>query len=113
MATSMGDFTEILIRQGAISPEQLAEADSLANESNSKVADALIRLGYATGEEVMRAMAQEHGLDYVELSEVQIPPNVVELVGRSACRDAEPGECQEGSRSQYERQLRINPSRTR
>ena len=33
-----------------------------------------MRLGYATGEEVMRAMAEQHGLDYVNLSEVVIPP---------------------------------------
>ena len=33
--------------------------------------DALTRLGYATGEEVMRAMAEQHGLDYVNLSEIE------------------------------------------
>ena len=49
--------------------------------------DALIRLGYATGEEVMRAMAEQHGLDYVNLSEVVIPPSVVELVPESVARE--------------------------
>ena len=62
MATSMGDFTEILIRQGVISADQLAEANQMARASGIKVGDALVRLGYATSEEVMRAMAQEHGL---------------------------------------------------
>src|SRR6185312_10509276 len=87
MATSMGDFTEILIRQGVISPNQLAEAQQMARGSGTKVGDALVRLGYATSEEVMRAMAQEHGYDYVDLSEVAIPPSVVELVPESVARE--------------------------
>lgn len=87
MATSMGDFTEILIRQGVISPNQLAEAQQMARGSGVKVGDALVRLGYATSEEVMRAMAQEHGYDYVDLSEVVIPPSVVELVPESVARE--------------------------
>jgi len=83
----MGDFTEILIRQGVISPNQLAEAQQMARGSGTKVGDALVRLGYATSEEVMRAMAQEHGYDYVDLSEVAIPPSVVELVPESVARE--------------------------
>ena len=87
MATSMGDFTEILIRQGVISPNQLAEAQQMARGSGVKVGDALVRLGYATSEEVMRALAQEHGYDYVDLTEVVIPPSIVELVPESVARE--------------------------
>jgi type IV pilus assembly protein PilB len=81
------DFSEILIRKRVISPEQLAEAKRLAKESGIKVADALIKLGYASGDEVMRALAQEHGLDFVNLKEVVIPPSVVELVPESVARE--------------------------
>lgn len=87
MSTSMGDFTEILIRQGVISNNQLAEAVQMAKGSNTKVSDALIRLGYATSEEVMRAVAQQYGYDYVDLNEVNIPPSVVELVPESVARE--------------------------
>ena len=81
------DFTEILIRQGIISPDQLAEAQQMVAEQGLNLADALVRLGYATGEEVMRAMAEQHSLDYVNLSEVSIPPAVVELVPESVARE--------------------------
>ncbi len=81
------DFTEILIRKRVISPEQLAEAKRLAKESGKKVADELVRLGYASGDDVMRALAQEHGLDFVNLKEVVIPPSVVELVPESVARE--------------------------
>jgi type IV pilus assembly protein PilB len=87
MAEKKGDFTEILLRQRVISPEQLAEAKRIAKENNKKVADELIRLGYATGEEVIRAMAREHNLEYVNLAEVVIPPSVVELVPESVARE--------------------------
>src|SRR5438552_3333379 len=71
-ATLAGDFTDILIRKRIISPDQLGEAKRLAKESGKKVADELVRLGYASGDEVMRAVAQEHGLDFVNLKEVVI-----------------------------------------
>jgi len=87
MATGMRDFTEILIRQRVISADQLAEANQMARASGVKVGDALVRLGYATSEEVMKAIAQEHGLDYINLSEVVIPPAVVELVPESVARE--------------------------
>ena len=88
MSTSMGDFTDILIRQGTISPEQLNEATVLSNrEPSLNIADALIRLGYATGDEVMRAVAQQHSLSFINLDEVIIPPSVVELVPESVARE--------------------------
>jgi type IV pilus assembly protein PilB len=59
----------------------------MAKQTGLKLPDALVRLGYTTGEEVMRAMAEQHGLDYVNLSEVAIPPSVVELVPESVARE--------------------------
>lgn len=87
MATTMGSFEDILLRQGIVSADQLAEAKQLAKNTRVSLADALIRLGYATGDEVMRAMARAHGLDYVNLTEVVIPPSVVELVPESVARE--------------------------
>jgi type IV pilus assembly protein PilB len=87
MAKRKGSFLEILINKGVISAEQLAEAKQLASDSSMKLPDALIRLGYATGEDISRALAEQHGLDYITLSEVVIPPSVVELVPESVARE--------------------------
>ena len=87
MATTMGSFEDILLRQGIVSADQLAEAKQLAKNTRVSIQDALVRLGYATGDEVMRAMARAHGLDYVNLTEVVIPPSVVELVPESVARE--------------------------
>ena len=89
MASTMskGNYTQILIRQGIISLDQLADAEKTARSSNTPLADALVRLGYATAEEVMRAIAQEHGLEFIDLKEVVVPPSVVELVPESVARE--------------------------
>lgn len=87
MAKRSADYTEILVRQGILAPEQLAEAKQMAGQSGMKLPDAIVRLGYASGEEVMRAVAQQHGLEYVSLKEVMIPPAVLELVPESVARE--------------------------
>jgi type IV pilus assembly protein PilB len=87
MKSKPRSFGEILIRQGIISPEQLAEAESLARQTRKKVSETLVTSGYATSEQVARAQAVEHGLDYVDLNEVVIPPSVVELVPESVARE--------------------------
>ena len=81
------EYVEILISRGIISSEQLAEAQEMSRHADMRLPDALARLGYATGEEVIRAMAEEHGLDYVKLSDVVVPPSVLELVPESVARE--------------------------
>jgi len=88
MAIRKGEYTDILLRRGAISLDQLSEAEQMAREQKGlNTADCLVRLGYATGEEVMRAMSEHHGLDYVDLSEVSIPAEIIELIPESVARE--------------------------
>lgn len=87
MATRMGDFTEILLRAGTVSPDQVTEAEQMSRENRSTLADCLVKLGYASGEEVMRAMAKHHKMEYVDLTEIKIPENVIELVPESVARE--------------------------
>jgi len=87
MARQSKNFKEILIRRGVVGREQVSEAEKVAKDARISDSDALIKLGYATGEEVMRAMAEEQSLDFVNLKEVAIPPSVVELVPESVARE--------------------------
>jgi len=82
-----GDFTEILLRRRIISQDQLNEARQVSKEQNTSLAECIIKLGYASGEDVMRAVAQEHGRDYVDLTEVTIPEAMIELVPESVARE--------------------------
>jgi type IV pilus assembly protein PilB len=85
--TNRNGFGDILIRRGVISPDQLSEAERIAREGGGNLQDSLVRLGYATGEEVMRALAQQHRHDFIELSEISIPESVIELVPESVARE--------------------------
>jgi type IV pilus assembly protein PilB len=82
-----GDFTEILLRKRLVSQDQLAEARQVSKNQNTSLPDTIIKLGYASGEDVMRAVAQEHGRDYVDLTEVIIPEAIIELVPESVARE--------------------------
>ncbi|MGZ3471117.1 MAG: GspE/PulE family protein [Isosphaeraceae bacterium] len=77
------DWTEILIRRGVIGPDQLKEAQRVGGA----VEDSLVKLGYAEAEDIMKAMAEQHGLPFIELREIEIPPSVIELVPESLARE--------------------------
>lgn len=81
------DFGDILIRRGIIGRDQLNEAQQMAREQDSTVADCLVKLDYAVGEDIMRAMAEFHGMEFVDLAQYQIPEEVVELVPESVARE--------------------------
>jgi len=78
------DWTEILIRRGMVGPDQVKEAQGM---SNTPIEDALTKLGYADIEDIMKAKAEQHGLQFVALQEVEIPPSVIELVPESLARE--------------------------
>jgi len=67
MAQLRGDFTDVLLRKKIISSEQLAEAEATATAQGLKLQDALIKLNYATAQEVMEAIAEHHGLQFPRL----------------------------------------------
>lgn len=82
-----GDFTELLLRKRVISQDQLNEARQVSKDQNTSLPETIIKLGYASGEDVMRAVAQEHGREYIDLTEVTIPENIIELVPESVARE--------------------------
>jgi len=87
LTSTPNDFTDILFRRGIIDPAKLEEAKSVAKQTSAKLQDAIVKLGYATAQEVMSALAEFHGLQFIELTEVTIPPAVIELVPESVARE--------------------------
>lgn len=87
MSQAMQDFTDLLLKQGVISLDQLSEAEDVAKNTNADVGDVLIQMEYATPEEVAKALAQHHKIPYVDLRSAQIPDSVIELVPESVARE--------------------------
>jgi type IV pilus assembly protein PilB len=80
-------FSQILVSEGIVSAEQLAEAVRIAGTSGKKVHDEVVRLGYAPGEKVMRVLAKAHRLKFVNLQEITVPEEIVQLLPESVARE--------------------------
>jgi type IV pilus assembly protein PilB len=80
-------FSTILVAEGIVSAEQLAEATRIAGSSGKKVHDEVVRLGYAPGEKVMKALAKAYRLKFINLAEIQVPPEVIDLLPESVARE--------------------------
>src|SRR5712692_5746608 len=87
MAKTRGDFTDILVRKQILGPDQVQEARNVQQQTGAKLPETLVKLGYASMDEVMSAIAEFHGLQFVNLAEVTIPQSVVELVPESVARE--------------------------
>ena len=87
MAKARGDFTDILLKKKLIGPDQLAEAENLASSTGIKLQDALAKLNYVSPAECMSAVAEKHGMQFVDMTDLEIPKSVIELVPESVARE--------------------------
>lgn len=81
------NYLGILNKQGLLSVTQVQEAQELMKKTGVKMPEALKELGYVTGDQIARAVAEEHGKQYVDLKDVAIRPAVIELISESIARE--------------------------
>src|SRR5437868_11085449 len=87
MAKGRGDFTDILVKKQVLSADQLSEARNMAQQTGAKIQDTIVKLGYCSLDEVMKAVGEHSGMQSVSLVDVTIPPSVIELVPESVARE--------------------------
>ncbi|OWK43618.1 GspE/PulE family protein [Fimbriiglobus ruber] len=87
MAKLRGDYTDLLIKKKILSPEQLNEAQEFSTSQGIKLQDALAKHNYATPTEIIEAMAEFHGVQFIDLTSVEIPKAIIELVPESVARE--------------------------
>lgn len=87
MDQPMRDFTDLLLRRGVVSLDQLSEATSMARQEDISVADSLIKLQYAAPQDVYRALADFHKMNFVDLAAVRIDDSIIQLVPESVARE--------------------------
>ncbi|MBC8113455.1 MAG: type II/IV secretion system protein [Candidatus Saccharimonas sp.] len=87
MAKGRGDFADILLKKKLIGPDQLAEAERNAGDTGMKLQDAIIKLQYLGANEVMSAIAEHYGMQFVDMTDLNIPKSVIELVPESVARE--------------------------
>lgn len=81
------NYLGILNKQGLLSVTQVQEAQELMKKTGVKMPEALKQLGYVTGDQIAKAIAEEYGKEYVDLKNVAIPPSTVELISESIARE--------------------------
>ena len=70
----------ILIEGKVISEETLAEALIHATERRQRLGEALVAMGAATSDEILRALAAQHGLPFRSREELPLTPPIVKLL---------------------------------
>jgi type IV pilus assembly protein PilB len=84
MAKQSRDWSDILVKRQVIGPDQLREAQKMGNVT---LEEALVKLNYVDSDDIMKAKAEQYGMDFVALREIEIPSSVVELVPESLARE--------------------------
>ncbi len=87
MDQPMRDFTDLLLRRGVVSLDQLSEATNVSRDNDMPIGDALVQLGYAEPNAVYQALAEFHKLEFVDLTSERIEDEVIQLVPESVARE--------------------------
>ncbi|HEX4930718.1 MAG TPA: ATPase, T2SS/T4P/T4SS family [Gaiellaceae bacterium] len=76
----------LLLRDGAITLDQL-EASLAEKEANGgRLGEILVRHGFASSSQVARALADQHGLDYLDLGRFEVDPAATSLLPENIAR---------------------------
>src|SRR5437588_2099218 len=77
MSQRLGD---LLVKEKVITPEQLEQATKLQKVSHSRLASALVKLGFLSDEDVTNFLSRQYGVPAINLSYFEIDPAVVKLI---------------------------------
>jgi len=77
MSQRLGD---LLVKEKVITQEQLEQATKLQKESHTRLASALVKLGFLTDEDVTNFLSRQYGVPAINLSYFEIDPAVVKLI---------------------------------
>lgn len=77
---------DLLISAGVIRPEQLNEALAIQKQTRERLGDVLINNGIITEQQLIEALQMQLGVDFVDLTAVSIPLELVRFVPRSIAK---------------------------
>ena len=76
----------LLLRVGAISPEQLELALIEKERSTRRLGEILVEWGWVSSTEVAQALAEQYGMPYLDLSSAEIEQDAAMLLPEDAAR---------------------------
>jgi type IV pilus assembly protein PilB len=76
---------EILVKQGLLKAEQLAQAIEESKKSGNRVSSTILNLGYLKDDQILRAMEKHYGVPGLDVTKFKIEPAVTQLIPREIC----------------------------
>jgi len=80
-------FAQSLVKNGLVTKDQVVECDEIARQNKTSIIDAFVQQGYLTDFEITEALAKHHRMEFIDLSEVDIPESVIELMPETVARE--------------------------
>ena len=77
---------DLLVSAGLITPEQLSEGLRLQKGSNKRLGTVLQEQGYITETELIEALQMQLGIEFIDLSKVNIPTELVQLIPKNIAK---------------------------
>lgn len=84
MAINVDYTLNILLESGLVTRSQIDAAQE--SDPSANAIDALVASGVVTAEDVARTLAANSGLDFMDLSQSAIPPNIIEILSEHDAR---------------------------
>jgi len=77
---------EILIREKALTPEQVKSAQEFQKKHDVSLASAIISQGFLSPEEMAQSLSRQLGYPYIDLDQFEIYPDVLDLIQPDAAK---------------------------
>lgn len=84
MALNVDYTLNILLESGLVTQSEIETARE--TDSTGNPIDALVATGVVSAEDVSRTLAANSGLDFIDLAQVAVPPNVIEVLSEHDAR---------------------------
>jgi type IV pilus assembly protein PilB len=76
----------LLVREGLLTPEQLEQALAEKERTGHRLGEIVVERGWAQPHDVARALAEQHGLEFVDLAKAQLEPAAANLLPEKFAR---------------------------
>jgi type IV pilus assembly protein PilB len=91
MSTSLAELRWIplgsmLLGAGMLEPEQLERALSVQEQTGQRLGEVLVDLGFLSTREIASALAEQYGLEFIDLAQTDVDPDAVALLPEHVAR---------------------------
>ncbi|QEG20620.1 GspE/PulE family protein [Mariniblastus fucicola] len=84
---ALDGFGKFLVKNKLVTQDQVLDADELSRQNKISLTEAIFSRGYMGESEATQALAKYHRMEFVDLSEVEIPESVIELMPETVARE--------------------------